>query len=239
MNYKIILCENELDKFINFLPELNKNECYYFTLFARNKYLNTDERLSLNNYTLKRFTVSKKEQIKNRIGQLEVKKDLYLDKNNNPIPEKSLALYMGINPKNLELAQKKMAIELFNSCIDSEMVNLKSLMYTIIHNSSKNKRYTDFDFDFKHDQDKQELFLKTVNELKKVINIEAFNILVTKNGLHILVEHNKVNAEYKKSWYLKIAALDNCDVRGDNLIPVAGCTQGGFSPYLLKSGELF
>lgn len=145
---------------------------------------------------------------------------------------------MSINPKNLELAQKKMAIELFNSCIDSERVNIKSLMYTLIHNSSKNKRFTDFDFDFNYDQDKQELFLKTITELKKVINIEAFNILVTKNGLHVLVEHDKVKIEYKKSWYIKLGALENCDVRGDNLIPVAGCTQGGFSPYLLKSGEI-
>ena len=238
MNYKIILCENELDKFIDFLPELNNNECYYFTLFARKKYLNTDEKLFLNDHILKRFTVFKKEQIKNKIAQLEIKKGLYLDKNNNPIPEKSLALYMSINPRNLEVAQKKMAIELFNSCIDSKMVNLKSLMYTLIHNSRKNERFTDFDFDFKHDQDKQELFLKTIAELKKLINVEAFNILVTKNGLHILVEHDKVDVEYKKSWYLKIAALDNCDIKGDNLIPVAGCTQGEFSPYLLKNGEV-
>ena len=239
MHYKIILCEKKLNKFIDFLPELNNHECYYFTLFARNKYLNSDEKLALNNLTLKRFTVFKKEHIKNRIEQLEVKKGLYLDKNNKSIPEECLALYMGINPKNLELAQNKMAIELFNSCMVNKIVNLNSLAHTLIHNSSKNKKFTDFDFDFENNQDKQELFLKTVNELKKVINIEAFNILVTKNGLHVLVEHDKVKIEYKKSWYLKLGALENCDVRGDNLIPVAGCTQGGFSPYLLKSGEIF
>lgn len=64
MHYKIILCEKKLNNFIDFLPELNNHECYYFTLFARNKYLNSDEKLALNNLTLKRFTVFKKEHIK-------------------------------------------------------------------------------------------------------------------------------------------------------------------------------
>lgn len=238
MNYKIILCEDELNKFINFLPNLDKNECYYFTLFARNKYLNGNKKLSLNNFTLKRFIVSKKEQIKNRIERLEIKKGLYLDKNNDPIPEECLALYIGINPRNIELAQKKMVSELFELCINNEVTNLKSLAYTVIHNSSKNKRFTDFDFDFKNDENKQKIFLKTVEELKKVLNIEAFNILITKNGLHVLVEHDKVKPEFKNSWYLKISALDNCDIKGDNLIPVAGCNQGGFIPYLLKGSDI-
>lgn len=238
MNYKIILCEDELNKFINFLPTLDKNECYYFTLFARKKYLNSNIKAFKDNFILKRFIVSKKEQIKNRIERLEVKKGLYLDENDNLIPEECLALYIGINPKILELSQKKIAIELFNSCIDNEIVNLKSVVYTLINNSSKNKKFTDFDFDFKNNQDKHDLFLKTVEELKKVLNIEAFNILITKNGLHVLVEHDKVKPEFKNSWYLKISALDNCDIKGDNLIPVAGCSQGEFVPYLLHGIEL-
>ena len=38
MNYKLIHNESELQKFIDFLPELNPNEGYFLILIARKKW---------------------------------------------------------------------------------------------------------------------------------------------------------------------------------------------------------
>ena len=85
--------------------------------------------------------------------------------------------------------------------------------------------YVDFDFDTNE---------PSAFDFSDVVNCEACTILDTRGGFHLLIEPDKVHDKYKKSWYQNISKRSGCDVRGDNMIPIVGCSQGNYIPYFLK-----
>jgi hypothetical protein len=49
----------------------------------------------------------------------------------------------------------------------------------------------------------------------------------------LLVDYEKIDKEFTKTWYNAISKIEGVDVRGDNLLPVVGCYQGGFIPHFV------
>jgi hypothetical protein len=90
----------------------------------------------------------------------------------------------------------------------------------MIQKSVGHKVYLDFDIDDK-DFD--------LNRLARIVNPDALSIVQTRGGYHVLVKLAAVNAEFKSTFYKKMLAL-GVDQIGDQLLPVPGCTQGGFMP---------
>ena len=68
--------------------------------------------------------------------------------------------------------------------------------------------------------------------IKDKFNEKSYTVLQTRGGFHLLVDPHKVKC--KINWYNYLTGFASCDVSGDNLIPIAGCTQGGYIPKLLK-----
>lgn len=223
-NYKIIKDESLFRNFIEWLPDLAINETYYVCLFARSKYC--DGEISSDKQQLKRFT-SNKENLYDKVKQLEIEKGYYKHKD-KPIPERALALYINPNPRDLERAAKNSLIDLANKITEKyNGYNPHQIVLSNIHKSPSKKRYMDFDFD--------NVDLEYVlNEMDGKINNDAFKVLKTRGGFHILVEIDKIDNKFKKSWYKNIQTIDGSDVCGDNLIPVIGCVQGDFIPYFIK-----
>jgi len=224
-NYKIITNQNKLEEFITLLPECSNIEQYYITLLARKKY---SPDMKTGEIQLKRFT-SKKENIVDKIRQLECSVGSYKDKGIS-IPNEALALYITINPRDLRKASLNLIVTLAQKERDRQYhYNPQSLALTEIHSSQGSRVYYDIDID---ESDPVRLE-QTIAKIKTFINEDCLSLLKTRGGIHCLVKLNAVSFDYRNTWFKNIKLLQNVDVCGDNLIPIPGCNQGGFTPYFI------
>jgi len=219
MNYEIIKDETRLRNFIDWLPVLEENEKYFISLFARKKYC--EAKIKSNDKTqLKRFT-SNKERLFEKIKQLECEIGSYTLRN-IAAPQESLVLYINPNPRDM----KKATFGLIKKCIDllqtdGNGYNVHAEALSCIQKSKSKSHFCDFDVDTK-DID--------LNKLNDILPKEAYSIIETRGGYHILV---KTRLAPKTKWHIAIREAFNVDNIGDQLIPVCGCYQGGFIPRLL------
>ena len=95
-NYKIIHNKEALLQFIDWLPELEDNEKFYLSLFARKKYC--PDLIKSNDKTqLRRFT-SNKARMYDKIKQLELQIGDWKLKDVSA-PQESLVVYIMPNPR--------------------------------------------------------------------------------------------------------------------------------------------
>lgn len=224
--YIIITDKEKLREFIEWLPDLKNDECYYVCLFARSKYAK-EYGLSSDKQQLKRFTTSK-EYLIEKLEQLEIQLDRYYQKH-SPIPQQALAVYITPNPRSYVKATKE-SLKKFADLITNEYngYNPHQEVLSQIQVACGTKKYFDLDFDN-----------TTIEEMKPIIdgkiNEDCLTYVQTRGGFHLLVELEKIEKQYIKNWYNNLTKLPNCDVRGDNLLPIPGTYQGGFTPVLLKN----
>lgn len=225
MNYEIIKNKNLLLDFIDWLPDLKEHEKYYFALFSRKKYAR-NTKLKGDKAQLKRF-VSSKERIFNKISQLEIKRGNYV-LFGEEVEAESLALYINPNPRSLLKATYNSIIELTKLLRDEKRsFNPQAEVMSCIQRSVGSKIFLDFDIDYKPFDPKK---------LDEFINRDCVDILETRGGYHILVKLKDIKKEFKPKFYNGIKSL-NVDQTGDLLIPVPGCTQGGFIPKFIGQNE--
>ena len=231
MNYEIIKDEKALRDFIDWLPELKENETYYCSLFCRKKYC--PEMVQSNDKTqLKRFT-SNKERLFDKIKQLELPFGRWKIKG-QVAPQEGLVLYINPNPRCQVKAAKLMAKKCLDLIFDSAIgYNIQAEALSCIQRAKSRSVFVDFDIDEKE---------INLSELDRIFPVDGlYELLETRGGYHVLVKPAKVKAHNKTgkdliphNWYKVIQEHFPVDVSGDNMIPVAGCTQGGFMPKFLK-----
>ena len=227
MNYSIIKQPDELRQFINWLPCLAEDETYYLCLFARKKYCNDPTQLLADKQQLKRFTTNK-ERMLEKIRQLECEIGTYYQKN-VPVPPESLALYITPNPRSCQKAAKASLIKLAEVVTQPyNGYNPHSLIMNQLQVACGTKHFIDLDFDTEDPED-------IARALRAVITPGAMQLLRTRGGLHALIEPHRLAPALQKSWYSTCTRITGCDARGDNLIPVPGCSQGGFVPYFMAT----
>ncbi|RYU96773.1 hypothetical protein [Emticicia agri] len=222
MNYQIIRNEELFLNFIDWLPELKRNETYYVSLLARNKY---HQAVGSDKAQVKRFTATK-DFIYDKVKQLECELGTYKYKGVG-IPQEALALYISVNPRDMEKACKNSLIR-FAELITKEYngYNPHQEVLSEIQKSCSRKVYFDLDFD-------KVAITETLTEVKQYINEDCLTVLRTRGGFHLLVEVAKIDKQYTRTWHQSLTKIEGCDIKGDNLIPVPGCTQGDFTPYFM------
>lgn len=218
MNYKIITDLTKLKEFIEWLPELKDNEKYYCCLFARKKYCKDVVKIRSDKGQLKRFLATK-ENLLVKIKQLEIQDSDYVLKD-TPVPQEALALYISPNPRCLKKAAFQMLKKTADLIYNDNNYNIHAEAMSCIQRSKSKTYHVDFDIDTK-DVD--------LSLMDSILPKKAYKILETRGGYHILVDISKVTEH--KYWHSGITNIFPVDQTGDNMIPVPGTHQGGFTPY--------
>ncbi len=216
--YNIIADIQALEKFVEWLPELQAHEIYYVGLYGRRKYA-PDSGIRSDKCQLKSITTDKRRLI-DKLRQMEVTYGAYLDRD-TIIPNEALAVYITVNPRSQIEAARLMAAELakmFGRPYNN--YNVSKLALSCIHKAKSRSAYVDLDFD-------NMKFTDVKDEIMKHVNEEAITVLNTRGGFHLLINPTDVAKQFKNTWHKALTGFSGVDIVGDNMIPVMGCYQGG------------
>ena len=230
-NYAVVIDENEFNNFLQWLPPLEKEECHYVALLARDKYIrelgigtfNSDKHQCARFTTTHERLLLKLKQCETEVGNYSVK--------GVEVPQQALAAYMTINPRSQTKAAKWLLKRLADVVADGEQnVNVYQESLTAIHKSIGRKLFVDVDFDNVEIE-------YTAKEIGKLINPDCVKILETRGGFHTIIRLDAIEDKFVKSWYKNITSLEGADIAGDTLIPIPGTYQGGIVPTLFDMKE--
>jgi hypothetical protein len=221
--YEIVADEKELDKFLNIIPETDDFNQLYWCLFARKKYMPLHPALSYDKVLIKRGTATK-ERLKSKLKQLECRFGGYVGKDNIPIPQESLALYVSPAPRDMKRATLRCIKSFVDLLENGNSFNPHQEVLNVIQITSGKEKYHIFDIDNK-DEDNLKSACSVVDN--------KCNVVETRGGFHLLISSKDVDSyarSWTKNWYRDLKLMS--DVVGDCLTPLPGCWQGGFIPKL-------
>lgn len=219
--HDIIRDEQKLADFVDWLPDLQLNQKYFLALFARKKYMTVIK--SSDKTQLKRLTANKEDIIR-KIRQLECPVGSFTTKDGTVIPDEGLVLYIMPNPRCM-LKSSFLLIKEMLKCIEhnNEYINPHAEAISCMQRSKGKSFVVHFDIDDGR--------AEQVYPIVKDIVGDAFDILQTRGGCHLLVHPKKVTI--KGNWHCEIVkrlAEFDIDQTGDLMMPIPGCVQGGFVP---------
>ena len=230
-NYTVIHDRAALQTFIDWLPATLPGETFYVALLARNKYVRDLGIGTFNSdrHQCKRFLCTA-DRLMEKIAQLEIAEGAYRVKG-IAVPQAALALYISPNPRDMVKGTKNSLIKFAELVANgSQSHNPVAEALSQVHKAQGSKHFVDVDFD-------GVTIAQTLPLIAQAVNLDAVDILQTLGGFHALVRVAAVQPGFVKSWWRKLTQLPGVDIKGDNLIPVPGCTQGGFVPSLAPASD--
>jgi hypothetical protein len=244
----MIVDKTQFDKFIEILPDLEKDEVYFTSLSARNKYLTAEERIE---FSLGRTEMFSREIARDKEGlyyaMRKLRASLQYRKTNNgkDVPEKCLVVYININPSSMIKAYQMFTNEMnkeigfitsaYMSGKDPNFEGIKRVnrvLMNCIQKSRARKVFIDIDIDLFA----TELLLDIsgqfdISYLANFLNnykAEYYKIQ-TKSGYHFMIKKDTVPStlyafisKCKKDYQIK-----EIDFNHNEMIPVPGTLQAG------------
>lgn len=216
--HKIIVSYAELHKFLDLLPEVEEHEQYFMSLMARDKSKTLPSVKDGQIYGSKR--ACKKADILSVLHSYELPVGSYTRKG-VVISDEYLSPYITINTRCSKKAFKLMTTEAVSAGLDGKYKDPVSLAMTCLHRSIGTKHFFDFDFDF-----------DLTSEFEKLIMLafKSYNIIYTKGGFHLLVKCKDIGKCDQRLFRHLLGVADQTGSAG--MIPIPGCNQRGFTPYI-------
>jgi hypothetical protein len=242
--YRIIRDYKELEKYVDSLPDLGENYKYYISLFARKKYGGTVG-LTSDKCQLKRCVASK-DRIIQKLKQMEIPLGAYTFQGKQGeeevvVRQQSLVVYISANPRNMNKSAGALVKKLVGQIVDGTPIkNPQAEALSQIQAHGK-KIYFNVDIDFTEGKFVHEDTIKVW--LRGKVNEDAYRLIRTRGGYHLLVELARIDKLYQKSWYNKLALGETheemlsikefyVDLKnGDGMLPIPGCVQSEFTPF--------
>lgn len=227
----IINNQEELEAYVNNLDD-NPDYLWYLCLAQRSKYTSTQDNLlhKIKDVFIKRDVCAKHQIIPTLLNW------------NNTVFEypETLVVYITPNPRSKKLSlfqlNKLLSDALYSSVYDwsTKIDNPVYLALNAVYQSKSQGELFDVDIDGVIEYD----VLKT--ELGKILDLSAVKFVQTRGGFHCLITVEKMYLG--KTWYTQIRdlKLPGCkiEMKGkNNLLPLPGTTQGGFTPKIIKSNK--
>jgi hypothetical protein len=219
MKYNIIRDVDKLNVFLNILPELQSGETYFMRLITRSKYVDSIKQ----DRDLKQCIIYNKKDVVQSIRQMETEIGTYDNLNNDEI-----CVYLSPNPRSQEEVIRKTLIHFSKIVGNYNGEDPMKIIYQNYRRSNNRQIFYDMDFD---KCDKKYI----IDQVKKLINRDSVKVLYTKNGIHLLIKLSDIDIKMCPNWLNNISNLPNFDQNcmNDNNIPIPGCSQFGFVPYLV------
>lgn len=240
----MIVDKKQFDKYVEMLPDLKKDEVYFVSLSARNKYLTQEER---DEFSLGRTEMFSREIARDKEGLYYAMKKLraslqYRRTNNGKeIPEKAIVVYGNINPSSMLKAYQIFVQEMNHEVgeITSALMNGKEPNFTAILRSNRflmnsiqkarsRKLLIDIDIDFLKEGSR----IDTLDLLKVYLkeNKVYYWMIETYSGYHIVIDKLTV----PNKLYSFIGAMRDTDntikeieFNKNEMIPIPGTLQAG------------
>ena len=212
MNYRLIGNRKELERWVDFLPNLLPDERYFISLFARKKY--QSDLKSNDNWLDKRIV--RKQHIIRTIERWQIAEDSYTTKDVQ-VKSEGLVVYMNPTPRDLRKATFRSFAKLGEKVGSTTPFNPVQEMYKLVQKTKGTRKWISFDFDLDSDRD----VLYTKEEIDYLTNHSA-SYINTRGGIHALVDPTGC----PRTWYKDLMDL-GADQVSDILSPIPGTLQGG------------
>lgn len=232
MNYKLIHKPEDLQRFIDFLPDTKEHESYFLILIARRKWRPESDMPSA--LKLKREAVPKN-KISQWVRQLQIEVGNYTTVDGKPIHQDNLGVYISYNPKD----QYKACFDLMGKCMDNlrlkrNNMNIVSMARDVIQVTNGTKKFIDIDVDIKEGENYREI----MKYIKSCAGEENLTFIKTSGGFHCLVKIERLKGkDGGGKWYMTLKKhpfkSELNIMPKDDLIPLVGCNQGKFVPHFL------
>jgi len=247
----LIADKTEFNKFIAILPDLIKDENYFLSLSARNKYLNTEER---DFYQLGRtemfgrLLARSKDDYIIKMKDLAVKLQSRTTNNGKEVPSKAVVCYANINPTSMVKAYEMFMDEMNKEILASfyaeqkkKEANYESIKFAdrVFMNCCQKARsrrvYIDVDMDTK-DKDIFDSFSESLDTSIK------HHIIETHGGYHFLIKCDTIpdkfnlymhvdKADYKAK---RLAEPKEVIINKNQMVPIPGTNQSDFLVKVIK-----
>ncbi|MFW6281200.1 MAG: hypothetical protein ACOC1O_00110 [bacterium] len=246
--YNFIHDEKEVNNFFSILSPLKRDEVYFISLSARNKYLSKEEREYYNLGRTEMFSrklIRQDRHIKS-IKSLETNDGSYLTKNGLDIPSKCIIVYANINPssgiKAYKMFQETTMNDVFQSMENPDIMNnfskLDVKLMNCFQKSTGTKTLIDIDFDI---PEKGKSILYDFINVIKNHNAEYY-VIDTHSGYHVLLKKETIKFNYTE--YVNIANDIAQETFGNNnvevvvnknaMVPIPGTFQGEYKVKFIK-----